>query len=862
MGEVYRAHDSRLNRDVAIKISVQTFSERFEREAKVIASLNHSNICHLYDVGPNYLVMELVEGVTLAARIKEGAMPLEESLAIAKQIADALETAHEKGITHRDLKPGNVMIKPNGMVKVLDFGLAKMGGTPTAHADNSPTITIGITEAGVILGTAAYMSPEQAKGKDVDTRSDIYAFGLVLYEMLTGTRLHRGETTTEVLASVIKEDVQWDQVPMQVRRLLRKCLEKDPQKRLRHIGDVMALVDDTPAAPAPAPLAVETNRSSRKSLWVALACVLAAAAVGSAAWFLKPATPKTISRFSIILPPGQHLDAGRPSLAISPDGMRLVYAAAQGRSNTSILQNVGGTQLYMRAIDSLDARPIAGTEGARNPFFSPDGQWIGVSAGGALKKVSTNGGPPVSLADIVGSGLSAGAADGASWGRDGAIAFSAGGPILQVADTGGNVHEITQLEKGELGNWFPEFLPDGADLLFEIESGSAITASTVRQGGKIALQSVKTGQRRELIPLGWFPRYAPSGHIVFEQAANLMAVPFDSRSLTLTGAAVPVIEGVMQLQYSVSSTGSLVYAPGGTQAPQLKPVWVDRKGTEQSLLAPAHNYVFPRISPDGRRIATDIEEADSQIWVYDVGRDTLSRLTFEKSNNFDPVWSPDGTRIIFKGAGNRLYWLPSDGSGSAEALTSSPLSLNDVPISWSPDGTLLAFTEDAANRNRSIWTLSIKDRKAQPFGQSLRRENSPQFSPDGRWIAYDSTESGRNEIYVRPFPGPSGKYQISTSGGTEPVWNPKGHELFYRNRDKMMAVAVTTQPTFSASEPRVLFEGAYVLSPRSAPDYDISPDGQRFLMLKPTDQAPRPEQINVVLNWFEELKSRVPSGAK
>jgi serine/threonine-protein kinase len=398
-------------------------------------------------------------------------------------------------------------------------------------------------------------------------------------------------------------------------------------------------------------------------------------------------------------------------------------------------------------------------------------------------------------------------------------------------------------------------------VLFDIEAGANITGSVTVQGEKIAIQSLTTGERRDLNLSGFLPRYAPSGHIIYLQGANLMAEPFNLRNLSLSGAALPVVDGVQLLQYSFSSSGSLVYAPGGAKAPQLKPVWVDRKGTEQPLPAPAHNYVFPRISPDGRRIAADIEEAESQIWVYEIGRDTLSRLTFEGSNNFDPVWSPDGKRIIFKGAGNRLYWMPSDGSGMAEALTTSAFSLNDVPISWSPDGQLLAFTEDSANRSRSIWTLSIKDRKAQPFGQNLRRDSAPQFSPDGRWIAYDSNESGREEIYIRPFPGPGGRYQIST-GGTEPVWNPKGHELFYRNLGKMMAVEVTTQPSFSAGEPKILFEGSYVISPRSAADYDVSPDGQRFLMLKSADAAPRPEQINVVLNWFEELKQRVPLGTK
>ena len=840
MGEVYRARDTRLNRDVAVKVSVERFSERFEREARAIAALNHPNICHLYDVGPDYLVMELVEGPTLAERIKEGAIPLEEALAIAGQIADALEAAHEKAVVHRDLKPGNVKVKPDGTVKVLDFGLAKMGGTPTAHGDHSPTLTIGQTEAGMILGTASYMSPEQAKGKPVDQRADIYAFGVVLYEMLTGTRLHHGETTTEVLASVIKEEPQWNRVPAQVQRLLRRCLEKDPQKRLRHIGDVMALVDEAPAAQ---PLVAPRTPTNLKRRWVlvsTLACILVAIFAALAVWFLKPAPPKPVTRFAMSLPPGQRLYTGRPEIAISPDGTRLVYSAGQ---------TVTSTQLYLRAMDGLEAQPIAGAEGAYGPFFSPDGQWIGFSASAKLKKVSLSGGPSVSLADVGPNG----GAFGASWGSRGTIAFGPrGSPVQQVSDAGGNVQPLTRLEKGELANAFPELLPDGTALLFTIPSGAAAS--------RIAVQSLKTGERRDLFPSGNLPRYAPSGHIVYSQGANLMAAPFDPRRLAITGPAVPVVEGVLPYQYSFSSTGTLVYIPGSSQTPQLRLVWVDRKGTEQPIPAPPHNYGLPRISPDGRRVAAGLEEADSQVWLYDLTRDTLTRLTFAAGDNIDPVWTSDGKRIVFKGNGNRLFWQPSDGSGAAEALTDSNLSSNDIPSSVSPDGQALAFTQDTAPR--SIWILPLQDRKPHLFDRGQSNENSPRFSPDGHWIAYDSAESGRAEIYVRPYPGPGGKWQISTDGGTEPVWNPKGRELFYRAGNKMIAVEVTTQPAFSAGKPTVLFEGAYAPTPRSFPNYDVSPDGQRFLMLKASEQAQAPTQINVVLNWFEELKRRVPTGTR
>lgn len=374
---------------------------------------------------------------------------------------------------------------------------------------------------------------------------------------------------------------------------------------------------------------------------------------------------------------------------------------------------------------------------------------------------------------------------------------------------------------------------------------------------ELAIQSLKTGQSRDLLQAGTLPRYAPSGHIIYLQGANLMAAPFDPRKMTITGSAVPVIEGVLPLQYSFSSTGSLVYVPGSSQAPQSKLAWVDRNGKEQPVPAPLHTYVMPRISPDGQRVAAAIEEADSQIWLYDLGRATLTRLTLEGDLNLDPVWTADGKRIAFKGAGSALFWQPADGSGGPEALTAGPLSTNDIPSSFSPDGKAMAIVETIGNQG--VWILPLQDRKPQLFDRGQTNETAPRFSPDGHWIAYTSLESGRSEVYVRPYPGPGGKYQISSEGGREPVWNPKGRELFYRAGNKMMAVEVTTQGAFSWGKPRALFEGAYVTTPRSLPNYDVSPDGQRFLMLKATEQAQASTQINVVLNWFEELKRRVPT---
>jgi Tol biopolymer transport system component len=534
-------------------------------------------------------------------------------------------------------------------------------------------------------------------------------------------------------------------------------------------------------------------------------------------------------------------------IAISPDGSRLVYAVGQS--------TVTG-QLYVRAMDGLQARPIPGTEGARYPFFSPDGQWVGFSAGGRLKKVSLSGGTVVSLADVnLGSFL------GASWRTQGTIAFAPQlyGPILQISESGGNPQPMTRLEKGEVGHGLPELMPGGKGLLF-------LTSSTVGSGtganNTFAAQSLGTREHRDLLQVQGvltMVRYAPSGHLVYGQGANLMAAPFDPQRMTVTGAAVPVIEGVLPLQFSFSSTGSLAYVPGSIQVGQLKLVWVDRTGAEEPVSAPPHNYVLPRVSPDGQRVAAGIEEADNQIWLYDLSRNTLTRLTFEGNLNVDPIWTPDGKRIVFKGAQNRLFWQPADGSGPSEELTKSELSANNVPGSFSPDGQVLVFME--RNPTFDVYTLPLRDGKPQPFVRTPSNETAPRFSPDGHFIAYASDESGRFEIYVRPFPGPGGKWQISNEGGTEPVWNPRGRELFYRNGSKMMAVDVTTQGTFSAGKTKMLFEGPYVPTPRSFPDYDVSPDGQRCLMLKPTEQA-APTQINVVLNWFEELKLKVPPGKK
>ncbi|HKV03999.1 MAG TPA: protein kinase [Candidatus Acidoferrales bacterium] len=870
MGEVYRARDTKLGRNVAIKVLPEAFAgdadrmARFQREAKVLASLNHPNIASIYGLedsgGTRALVMELVEGPTLADRIKAGPIPIDEALPIAKQICEALEFAHERGIVHRDLKPANVKVTADDAVKILDFGLAKAleGDAASTDIATSPTISRMATLAGVLLGTAAYMSPEQARAKPVDRRADIWAFGCVLYEMLTGQMAFCGESVTDTLAAVIRAEPDWSALPgatpLRVRVLLQRCLQKDPRQRLRDIGDARISLDEVlSGAPEAASSLAAVGPTFRRLLpWAAGLFVAGGVLAGVTVWVLKPSRvspPQPVTRTVINLPPGQQLagmDSG-PAVALSPDGTHLAYVARQG----------GTQQIYLRAMDNLESKPIPGTEGAVDPFFSPDAQWIGFFAGGQLKKASVTGGGAETIINAAYPG-------GANWDTRGVIAFTPApnSALLQVQDEGGAPQPLTFLQKGEAAQRWPEFLPGGKTVLFAVGATAANWSNTL-----VGMQSVGTGERRNLIQGGTHPRYSSSGHLVYAQGGNLMAVPFDVRRLEVTGAAVQVVEGVLEselsgaAQYSISPTGSLVYVPGGVQSIQSRLVWVSLNGAEQVLAAPAHIYLAPRLSPDGRRVAVGITEPNTQVWMYDLSRDTLTRFTFDGNLNVDPVWTPDAKRAAFssnKGGAVNIYWQLADGSGGLERLTTSDNA--QIPFSWSPDGQLLAFIEANPTTGNDIWVLSMGDRKAQPFLRTRFNESVPQFSPNGRWMAYISDESGRFEIYVQPYPGPGGKWQISTDGGTEPMWNPNGRELFYRSGNKMMAVDITSEPIFAAGKPRMLFEGQYEPTPLTVPNYAVSSDGQRFLMLKPVEQEQAaPTQINVVLNWTEELKRLVPT---
>jgi Tol biopolymer transport system component len=870
MGEVYRARDTRLDRTVAIKILPAQFSadpvrkQRFEREAKTISCLNHPHICVLHDVGNqdgiDYLVMECVEGETLAKRLEKGPLPLEQVLRYGAQIADALDKAHHSGVVHRDLKPGNIMLTPSG-TKLLDFGLAKSAMAPTSVATltAAATQTTPMTQEGTIVGTFQYMSPEQVEGKELDGRSDIFSLGAVLYETLTGQRAFQGKSQLSVASAILeKEPAPISTVkpltPPALDHAIKKCMAKLPDERWQSASDLaseLKWITEAGSQLMALPAAAAKGIRARwlVLLWGIVSLLLAAIA-GVAIWNLKPSPPGPVSRTVITLPPGQRL-AGldQPAVALSSDGTHLAYVAIQG----------GTQQLFLRAMDSLEARPIPGTEGATGPFFSPDGQWLGFFAGQKLKKISVSGGSPITLSDVP-------FPLGASWDSRGMIAFapSVGSPLKQVPDAGGALQPLTRLEKGEIAHRWPEFLPDGKAMLF-----TAGPTSINWTNAQVAVHSVNTGEQRNLIQGGTQPHYAASGHLVYAQGGSLMAVPFDPKHLAVAGAAVPVVEGILQsttsgaAQYSISATGSLVYVSGGVQATQHRFVWVNRNGAEQAVAAPVRAYVFPRLSPDGRRVAVTIQGQEVQLWLYDLSRETLTRFAFEGKFNTNPVWTPDGKRIAFnsnKEGPINLFWQLADGTGGLERLTTSEYL--HFPMSLSPNGQVLAFVEVNPTTGYDIWMLGLGDRKAQPFLRTPFNESVPQFSPDGRRLAYVSNESGRWEIYVQPYPGSGGKWQISTEGGTEPVWNHNGRELFYRSGDKMMAVEIATQPSFTAGKPRVLFEGRYEPPPGTSPNYDVSPDGQRFLMLKPSEQEQSATQINVVLNWFEELKRRVPTEKK
>jgi eukaryotic-like serine/threonine-protein kinase len=885
MGEVYRAHDSTLGRDVAIKILSETWLSdpervaRFDREARILASLNHPHIGAIYSVdaasGVRALVLELVEGVTLHERLRQrnpkgSSLQHREALRIAGQVAAALDAAHEKGIVHRDLKPANIKITPEGLVKVLDFGLSTLparervaSGSEQLGSDTQlQTISIGSTREGVVLGTAAYMSPEQARGQVVDKRTDIWAFGCLLYEMLTGRSPFAGNTVADTLAFVIEREPKWDALPADTpaitRRLIERCLAKDPKQRLRDIGDARHEID---AALTDRPDSVDAG-SDRRAVWpwrwiATLAVAVAATALLVASLARRqspPGTPASVARLVIVPPGDEPLAIDTPVVAISPDGRRIAYVAGRGSQQ----------KIYIRDIDQFTSTTLPGTDGASSPFFSPDGQWVGFVANGKLRKVMPGGGPPQTIAE---TNQTVNAFAVGSWERDDSIYFTptVGVGIWRMSAAGGAPEALTTLLPTENNHRWPQLLPGGRTLLF-----SAFSASDSQS----YVQTLATGERRPIVN-GAGARYLPSGHLVYVQAGTLMAIPFDVGQMKVTGAPVAVLTGVMQVtrlrsgttinlvpQVSFSTAGTLAYVPATSRPRQSALVWVGRDGSEQPTGATGGAYFQPRLSPDGRRVAVTVSGEDhDDVWLYDLARETWSRFTSEGNGGF-PLWTPDGTRLTYvsdKGGRENIYWKPLDGSAGEERLISSDRS--NFPFTWTRSG-VLAFVLVNPRTQQDVWTVRLDQRdKPTPFVETPYGEGAPSFSPDGRWMAYVSSESGRNEIYVRPFPGPGEKVTISADGGNEPVWSPNGREIFYRKGDALMAVPVSTGARLNIGKPQRLFERPYEPTLALWPNYDVTRDGERFLMLKTIEQQTTPPQINVVLNWYEELKRLAPPGA-
>jgi serine/threonine protein kinase len=843
MGEVYKARDTRLDRIVAIKISNERFTERFEQEARAVAALNHPNICTLHDVGPNYLVMEYIEGES-----PKGPMPLDEALRIAHQIADALEAAHERGITHRDLKPANIKIKPDGTVKVLDFGLAKLAATTSGSGERSPTFTIGMTEAGMILGTASYMAPEQARGKATDKRADIFAFGVVLHELITGNRLFGGEDAGEMLAKVIRDEPDLSDAPHSVQRLLTECLQKDPRKRLRDIGDVWRLLDGAPPNGVPSAPVAAAPEKRNQWLWPAVAAVLlASTAVLSFVHFRETPPALTPIRFEVALPAKTALNA----FAISPDGRKLVFNArgADGRN-----------ALWIRLMDSLQAHQLPGTEGVNlDPTWSPDSQSIAFLADGNLKKLDISGGTPQILAPYTNP------ATGISWSRDDVILFGRAGMIHRIPASGGEAVPITALDSahGEAGVGRPSFLPDGKHFFYYRLMGNKSGIYT----GSIDAKPAQQGQTR-LLDSAAGVEYVPSatgqgGYLFFLRGTALMAQPFDAGRLELTGRAVQLADQVstnlFNGLFSVSNNGVLAFATTGGDSRQL--TWYDRQGKVLGHVGEPAARDELALSPDGTRVAEGRSDNQGQwvVWMMDVARGVNTRLTFEDGGG-NAVWSPDGRQIAYAPTGGQspdLYLKPANGANQAELLVRSEGI--KTPMAWSADGRYLLYLQ-RKERKTDLWVLPMMDRKPFPYLVTPFGKSQAQFSPDGQWVVYTSNESGTTEAYVQPFPMSSGgKWPVSNGGGSQPRWSRDGKELFYfAPNETLMAVDFNASGgTVQLGIPKPLFRASVLGGTGGAPivawRWDVSKDGQRFLIntsLEEADASP----ITVLLNWQATMK--------
>jgi serine/threonine-protein kinase len=855
MGAVYRGIDTKLGREVAIKVLPDTFAydpdrlTRFTREAKVLASLNHPNIAAIYGVEEQALVMEMVEGPTLRERLATGPVPLDDVAPIIDQLVEALEYAHEKNVIHRDLKPANIKVTPEGKVKVLDFGLAKALTTevPASDPASSPTVTMRSTIAGTVLGTAAYMAPEQARGQPVDKRADIWAFGVVVYEMITGTTLFTRATVTDTLAAVLKEEPDWKTIPNPVGRLLRSCLIKDPRRRLRDIGDARTLLDDALDA-------VSVPRPVRRGMpwWGAGAFAAALLVTGALLWRATRPVEHPVTHLTVDLGPDV-LPGTSSTVAISPDGRRLVFPA----------RGTDGKQLLAtRILNQAQTMLLAGTENGFDPFFSPDGEWVGFFADGKLKKISVHGGATVALCASVNP-------RGASWGEDHSIvaALNIAGGLSRLPDTGGTPQALTKLRPGEATHRWPQVLPGGEVILF------TTSPKTIgHEGAEIEVLSLKTGQVKSLLH-GYFGRYLPSGHLLYVHQGVLFGVGFNASRLELRGTLTPLLEDVAanpitgggQFDFSgaPSGPGTFLYLASSGATQKWRVDWLDASGNTQPLIATPGIYTVPRVSPDGKELA--FIGGDTGPQVYDLEREQTTRIT-SIAGGGNLVWTPDGKHLVFGNGGN-LFWVRSDGVGGPQRLLNRPYSV--AASSFSPDGHSLAYFETTTDTGFDLWVLPLditdpdhpNAGTPEPFLKTPADEQFPQFSPDGRWIAYRSDESGTNEIWVRRFPGGGRRLQISDAGGMYLVWSKHGRELFYETPDHRIMVVEYREDgdNFIASRPRP-WSKRQIFYP-GVSNMDISPDGKRFAVLTAPDAGSSGRNlfhVTMLFNYFDELKRMIP----
>jgi len=880
MGEVYRAKDIKLKREVALKVLPDSFAgdrdrmARFQREAEMLASLNHRNIAQIYGVEGRAIVMELVEGGTLSSPL-----PIETALNYARQMAEALEYAHERGVIHRDLKPTNIKVTPDGTVKLLDFGLAKAIEDPAASRDDpehSPTLTLGVTRVGVILGTAAYMSPEQASGKTADRRADIWGFGAVLYEMLSGRRAFAGESVSDTLASVLKLDPDWNALPAEapasIRRLIQRCLTKDRKQRLQAIGEARIAIDESLSGAPPG--TTESVPWGRSIVPWAVAGVLAVALAIAvwAPWRTSRPVEQPPVRLDVDLGPEISLHPigqlqALNSVIISPDGTRLVYVASLAG---------GPPKFFTRKLDRPNATELPGTEGAFQPILSPDGQWVCFVLNDKLNRISVEGGAvvPTSERDLA-----------SIFGEYGSIVIATGGfngrGLTLIPSNGGAATPLTDLATGEY-QFNGQVLPGGKAVLFTAYRNAEFDIDNA----SIDVVSLADRRRKTLVTGGAFARYLTTsnaaGHLLYSHKGTLFAIPFDLNRLETRGPAVPVVDGVAYEKFTgaalfdVSRTGTLVYRKASGGGDRMTTVqWLDAAGKKEPLLAKPGTYEPLSLSPDGKRLAvTVIERSSRDIWIYDPQRDAMTRLTFGGGSYYSPIWSPDGRYVVFgsfTGAG--MFWTRADGAGQPQPLTQSKN--KQFSTSFSPDGKRLAYPEcNSAVGNCQIWTVPIEDSggqlkagKPEQFLKTPFFDSDPVFSPDGQWLAYVSNESGKFEVYVRAYPPPAagqgGKWQISNSGGGMHVWSRNGHELLYESGDRIMAVKYTAKGNVFAPEKPRVWAGKLATGDDGVVWFDLAPDGKRVAVVVPmaTPEAPKPEhEVTFLFNFFDELRRRAPLG--